>query len=158
MTIKLPYRKSLVFIVLVGNRYLLVQRPGWKSNWWKFPQGGLTVKETEHDAIVRELFEELNISNFKILARSKYLYQYDWPKDVIIKNDKNWRGQKQSFYVIEYLGDESEIRAKESDEIDRYILVSREKIPSLINHRAKVFIGYKKVIEKIFKEFGYILK
>ena len=158
MAVRLPYRKGVVCVIFKGNRFLLVQRPGWKENWWKFPQGGVNNSETDEEAVARELCEELNISKFKILAKSKYIYQYDWPTKIIAKNYNKWKGQRQSFYFVKCLGRKSEITITEPSEICRFRLVEKDELSPLISHRAKVFEGYREVVEKVLKEFEEMRK
>lgn len=55
---------------------MLVQLKDWKENWWKFPQGGVDEGETEEEAIKRELFEELNITSFKIIRKTAFINRY----------------------------------------------------------------------------------
>ena len=148
----LPYRKCVVCVIFKDDKYLLTQRPGWKKSWWKFPQGGVEGSENEEDTIVRELREELNIVNFRILMRSKFTLRYEWPTKIVKKNLDKWMGQEQTFYVVEYLGLVSDLKISDPAEINDFQLVEENQMLSLINHRAKVFTGYKKVIRKVLKE------
>ena len=46
-----------------GREYLLAQRPPGKvyAGYWEFPGGKLEAGESFHDALIRELHEELGI-------------------------------------------------------------------------------------------------
>lgn len=158
-TIKnLPYRKNVSCILFKGDKYLLVQLADWEENWWKFPQGGMEVGETEKDAIKRELFEELSIPNFKIIAKSKHTNMYDWPEEIVIKRGLKWRGQSQVFYLVEYLGNESDIKISDSHEVRKFQWVTKTELFDLVGQRGKIFFGYREVVGKIFWEFENILK
>ena len=61
-------KKPLLFVVSAAlideqNRFLLTQRPGSKpmAGLWEFPGGKLEPFETPEEAIVRELYEELDV-------------------------------------------------------------------------------------------------
>lgn len=154
----LHYRKNVSCILFKGNKYLLVQLADWKKNWWKFPQGGMELGETAKDTIRRELFEELGISEFKIIAKSNQTNLYDWSERIIIKTGFKWRGQDQVFYIIEYLGKESDIKISDTNEVKKFQWVTKTKLFNLINSVDQIFTGYKEVIDNIFGEFSHILK
>ncbi|PIP57447.1 hypothetical protein COX03_03080 [Candidatus Woesebacteria bacterium CG22_combo_CG10-13_8_21_14_all_39_10] len=153
----LLYRRNVSCILFKGNNYLLVQLADWEDNWWKFPQGGIKENETEEDAIRRELFEELNISNLKVIAKSKYTNLYDWPEEIVKKRGFKWRGQDQVFYLVEYLGDEPDIKISDPHEVRKFQWVTKIELFNLISQKDKIFSGYKSVIKKIFKEYAKIL-
>jgi len=154
---KLPYRKNVSCILFKGNNYLLVQLADWKKNWWKFPQGGVEEGEKIEETIERELDEELGISEFKIIAKSKNTNLYDWPDDIIIKTGFKWRGQDQVFYIVEYLGDKSSVKILDPKEVRKYQWVTKNELFKVIDHEDKIFSGYKKIIENVFEEFGVTL-
>jgi len=154
----LPYRKNVSCVLFKDNKYLLVQLADWKENWWKFPQGGIEENEAEEDAIKRELQEELNISKFKIVTRSNQTNLYDWPEEIVIKRGLRWRGQNQTFYLIEYLGDNSDIKITDFDEVRKFRWVTKTELFKLIDQKDKIFSGYIEVIKKIFKEFEDFLE
>lgn len=153
----LPYRKNVSCILFKGNKYLLVQLADWEGSWWKFPQGGVEENETEKDAIKRELLEELNISEFKIIAKSSQTNQYDWPEGIVIKRGLKWRGQNQVFYLVEYLGSESDIKISDPSEVRKFQWVTKTELFNLIDQKNKIFSGYKNVIKEIFNEYAKIL-
>ncbi len=51
-------------VLLRGDEFLLARRPEGKvyAGWWEFPGGKVEAGESFHDALVRELHEELGIS------------------------------------------------------------------------------------------------
>lgn len=153
----LPYRKNVSCILFKNNKYLLVQLADWKDNWWKFPQGGIEENETEKDAVKRELFEELNISKFRIIAKSRQTNQYDWPEEVVAKRGFKWRGQDQVFYVVEYLGSESDVKITDPNEVKRFQWVTKTELFDLINQKDKIYSGHRKAIKAIFDEYAKIL-
>jgi len=153
----LPYRKNVSCILFKGKRYLLVQLADWEENWWKFPQGGVEENETKEQTIRRELLEELNILKFKIIAKSGQTNKYDWPEEIVLKRGLKWRGQDQNFYLVEYLGDESDVKITDPNEVRKFQWVTKQKLFNLINQKDKIFSGYGKVIKAIFDEYAKIL-
>ena len=135
------------------DKFLLVQLSSWKNDWWKFPQGGAEEGETEKETIKRELYEELGITDYKIVAKSKYTNTYDWPEDIVAKAGLKWRGQKQKFYLIKLLGNKSKVGIVDTDEVKKFKWVTKTEALKLIDNKKKSFAGYKEVIEKVFKEF-----
>jgi len=103
------------------------------------------------------LFEELGISKFRIIAKNKYTNMYDWPEEIVIKRGLKWRGQNQVFYLVEYLGSESDIKISDPSEVRKFQWVTKTELFDLIGQKDKIFSGYKSVIKKIFKEYAKIL-
>lgn len=151
----LPYRKNISCIVFQKNKFLLVQLNDWKKNWWKFPQGGINENETEEEAAKRELKEELGNDKFKIIAKSIHTNQYDWPDEIIKAVKYRWRGQLQSFFLIEFCEKKEEIVINKN-EINRYQWVELNDLMPLIDRKEKIFFNYRIIIEKILNEFKLI--
>jgi 8-oxo-dGTP pyrophosphatase MutT (NUDIX family) len=66
-------------VVFDGERFLLLHR---LLNWsgWEFPKGGVEFKESELDAVARELFEETGIKKFEVLTKIDEFDFYDGAK------------------------------------------------------------------------------
>jgi 8-oxo-dGTP pyrophosphatase MutT (NUDIX family) len=112
---ELPYRKGVVGLVIdKEERILLVQMIDYGDNHWRFPGGGVDKGESDNNALLRELEEELQTSKFEIVKKSKHVNKYDWPSEVIgrqyKKEGKRWRGQQQSQYLVNFTGKESDIK------------------------------------------------
>jgi len=76
--------KPQVFVaagmILRQDGYLLLgQRPTGKSwaGWWELPGGKIEPGETVHQALVRELHEELNITVTHATPWVRYVYEYE---------------------------------------------------------------------------------
>ena len=93
--------------VLVGKRK---DNPGDK---WQMPQGGVDKGEDFVAAMKRELIEETSIKNIKILKEIEKIYQYELPKNLIgIIWKGKYRGQKQKWFIVRFLGKDDEINLK----------------------------------------------
>ena len=74
------------------------------------PQGGVDQGETYLDAMKRELSEETSIKNIEILKEVNGWTEYELPDYLLGKIWKGkYRGQKQKWFVVRFLGDDDEI-------------------------------------------------
>jgi putative (di)nucleoside polyphosphate hydrolase len=112
----LPYRSCVGVMVLNRAGYVFVGR---RSNGpehvdptpaWQMPQGGIDPGEDTWQAALRELYEETSIRSVERLGEVKEWLTYDIPPAVIGQawNGK-YRGQKQKWYALRFIGDEREI-------------------------------------------------
>ncbi len=77
---------------------LLLNEEGQNEIYWKFPQGGIDEGETAKEAAKRELREEVNITQFEMVAKSVYKNKYDYLPESQIQ--KGLRGQSQTSFLI----------------------------------------------------------
>ena len=77
------------------------------------PQGGVDQNENFLQAAKRELEEETGIKSVKLIKELNGWFQYDLPKYLLGKlwNGK-YRGQKQKWFVMKFLGRNDEINVK----------------------------------------------
>lgn len=111
---QLPLRIGVGIIVLNSKNKVFVGRrkdnPGGK---WQMPQGGVDKGEDFLTAMKRELIEETSIKNIKIIKEIEKIYHYELPDDLIgIIWKGKYRGQKQKWFVVKFLGKDSEINLK----------------------------------------------
>jgi putative (di)nucleoside polyphosphate hydrolase len=79
---------------------------------WQMPQGGLDKGEEPLEGALRELEEETGIGRnlVELIARAKEELTYDLPKDLIGKVwKKNWRGQRQTWFLMRFLGQDGDV-------------------------------------------------
>tara|TARA_B100001564_G_C20556056_1_gene631459 strand:- start:22 stop:492 length:471 start_codon:yes stop_codon:yes gene_type:complete len=111
---KLPLRIGVGAIVLNSeNKIFVGKRLDNPVDKWQMPQGGVDKGENLTSAMRRELMEETSIQNIKILKQINKWFTYELPKDLlgIIWKGK-FRGQKQKWFLVRFLGNESEINLK----------------------------------------------
>lgn len=109
----LPYRPCVGLVVM--NRDGLVfagQRLDNPGDAWQMPQGGIDPGETPLVAALRELGEETGIAatSVAVIAESPDWISYDLPVDLVPRIWKGrYRGQSQRWFLLRFLGEESEI-------------------------------------------------
>jgi putative (di)nucleoside polyphosphate hydrolase len=83
---------------------------------WQMPQGGIDPGEEAWPAAVRELREETNVRSVERIGEIAEWLTYDIPRDLIGQawNGK-YRGQKQKWFAMRFLGKDSEINVMKPD-------------------------------------------
>ncbi|MDR2933701.1 MAG: RNA pyrophosphohydrolase [Rickettsiales bacterium] len=113
-------------------------------------QGGVEDGETEEQAIIREVFEELGLQNLEFIAKSEYYY-YDFPESF----NKPKRGQKQLWFLAPFSKNrENEINFNTTGhpEFNDYKWVDKDSFA------AEIIYFKKDVYEKALKEFWPIIE
>jgi putative (di)nucleoside polyphosphate hydrolase len=79
------------------------------------PQGGIDEGEDARSAALRELAEETGITPdlVKVVAEAPDWITYDLPADLVPRLwNGRWRGQKQRWFLMRFLGADSRINIK----------------------------------------------
>ena len=77
---------------------------------WQMPQGGIDDGEEPYKAALRELYEETNIKSVEKLGEIADWLHYDIPREIVgAAWHGKYRGQKQKWYALRFVGDEDEI-------------------------------------------------
>ena len=111
---KLPLRKGVGVVLLNNNNQVFVaKRIDNPNDFWQMPQGGVDGSEDSFDAAIRELKEETSIVNVKLIKEIKEETTYILPDKLlgIIWKGK-FKGQTQKWFVMRFLGIDSEINLK----------------------------------------------
>ena len=105
------YRLNIGIIVINHNNNLLwAKRMG--QNAWQFPQGGVQQGEKLHQALYRELKEELGLDpeDVEIEAMTEGFLKYRLPAGLIrYDNHPLCIGQKQKWYLLRLKGEDQRI-------------------------------------------------
>ncbi len=114
MLSKLPMRNGVGVIVLNNeNKVFVGKRKDNPVDRWQMPQGGINKNETPFNAMKRELEEETSITKIKILKEIKSWLEYELPPNLLGKIWKGrYRGQKQKWFIVKFIGNENEINLK----------------------------------------------
>jgi putative (di)nucleoside polyphosphate hydrolase len=77
---------------------------------WQMPQGGIDKHEDSYAAALRELYEETNVRNVKLLGETTHWHAYNLPGAVANKAWKGrYRGQTQKWFALSFTGTDEEI-------------------------------------------------
>ena len=151
----LPLRSGVGIVLLnKDNKIFVAKRIDNPKNYWQMPQGGVNEGEDFLSAAFRELEEETSIKNVKLIKEIDEMISYELPKNLlgIIWKGK-FRGQKQKWFLMRYLGKDEDINIKtknpefldwkwiELDEITNVVVdfklhvykILKEKIKKIIN-------------------------
>ena len=145
----LPLRTGVGIVVLNSkNKVFVGKRRDNPLDKWQMPQGGVELNEPLVKAMRRELVEETSIKNIEVLKEFDQWLEYELPKNLVGKIWRGkYRGQKQKWFVVRFLGndDEININTKHPEFID-WQWIDVEELP-------KIIVLFKKhVYEEITEE------
>ena len=149
----LPYRKGVGMMVFNHDKKIFVGKRIDNQKAWQMPQGGVDQNEDCLSAAKRELYEETGIQSIRVVQKSKGEYTYDLPDSLLGKIWKGkYRGQKQNWYLIKFLGPDSEINLKTvHQEFIEWKWISVEDLP-------KVIVDFKKhIYEELVPEIKKVI-
>ena len=103
---------------------------------FRSPQGGVDPGEDTQTAAIRELEEETGIpaNKVNIIAESSGWIPYELPPDLIPKLwDGKYRGQKQKWYLMKFLGEDTDINIDTSEpEFSTWKWIDPKELPNAI--------------------------
>ena len=148
----LPLRTGVGIIVInKENKLFVARRIDNPKNFWQMPQGGVDEGEDFLKAAYRELEEETSMKNIKLIKELDGTTTYELPNHLlgIIWKGK-YRGQKQKWYLMRFLGKDKEINIKtKNPEFFDWKWIEINQITELVvDFKLQV---YKEVKEKIKK-------
>ena len=149
----LPLRSGVGIVLLnEKNKVFVAKRIDNQKNFWQMPQGGVDSGENYLNAAYRELEEETSIKNVKLMQEINGLISYELPKNLlgIIWKGK-YRGQKQKWFIMRFLGKDNEINIKtKNPEFCEWKWIDIENITDLVvEFKLHVYKEIKKKLKKI---------
>ena len=148
----LPLRIGVGIIVLNSNNKVFVgKRKDNPIDKWQMPQGGVDPGETFLEAMKRELKEETSIKKIEVLKELDYWLEYELPKNLVgIIWKGKYRGQKQKWFIVRFLGSDNEINlnTKKPEFIEWKWLEINELPNVIVDFKKNV---YKKLVEELDK-------
>ena len=151
---KLPLRIGVGIILLnKENKIFVGKRKDNPIDKWQMPQGGVDEGEDYITAMKRELKEETSITSIEILKELDGWYEYELPSKLLgIIWKGRFRGQKQKWFIVKFIGDEYEINVKTKyPEFIEWKWIKMKSLPEVIvDFKKKVYekllIDLKKII------------
>jgi putative (di)nucleoside polyphosphate hydrolase len=155
---KLPYRRCVGILVLNAKGRVFVGRRISQDlgEAWQMPQGGIDDGEDLQEAALRELEEETGITKVRVLAETDDWLTYDLPPEAVgIALKGKYRGQKQKWFAVRFLGDDAEdidLNRHKHAEFDAFRWVDIEDLTGLI-------VPFKRdVYANVVKSFRHLAK
>ncbi len=107
---KLPLRPNVCMLLYNQKGKLFLGERFGEPGHWQFPQGGAEPRYTLRENVIRELREELGLKRRLIgkITKLKSTHKYEWRTPPRYAR-KKWRGQKQTFWLVEFVGADSDI-------------------------------------------------
>ena len=150
---KLPLRRGVGIVLLnKANKVLVAKRIDNPKNFWQMPQGGVDEGEDFYHAALRELKEETSIISVKLIKEIKNKFTYILPDHLIgIIWKGKFKGQKQKWFVMRFIGDELEINIKtKHPEFLDWKWVDLEDLTKIaVNFKLEVYKQVRSEVEKI---------
>ncbi len=155
---QLPLRPNVCLFVLNLAGLIFLGRRHGQPQVWQLPQGGVEEQGTLEENALREAHEELGVSlsSLKVIQRLNSTHAYDWavPPEYAVGK---FRGQQQTFFVLEFIGADSEIELNRfSPEFDEFCWCKPEDVRA--RAEAKRLPGYEaplREVEQLLKARGF---
>ena len=147
---ELPLRTGVGIILLNNdNKVFVARRIDNAKKFWQMPQGGVDEGEDFLKAAYRELEEETSIKSVELINELDGTITYELPDRLlgIIWKGK-YRGQKQKWFIMRFVGKENEINVKtKNPEFLDWMWVEFSELPNIaVNFKIDL---YKKLKEKL---------
>ena len=149
----LPLRTGVGVVVLnKNNKVFVAKRIDNAKNFWQMPQGGVDEGEDFLKAAYRELEEETSIKSVELIKELDGTITYELPKRLlgIIWKGK-YKGQKQKWFLMRFLGEEKEINIKtKNPEFLEWKWIELDQITELVvDFKLHVYTELKEKVRKI---------
>lgn len=132
----LPYRPCVGIVLVNTNGKIFTAERFDRPGAWQMPQGGVDEGEGLKEAAFRELEEETSVpaSAVELITQTKNWVFYDLPPELVGKAlEGKYRGQKQYWFLMKLMGDESLINLDtKHPEFSRWKWSTKEELVSEI--------------------------
>ena len=149
----LPLRNGVGIVVLNNkNKVFVAKRIDNPKNYWQMPQGGVDKGEDFLTAAYRELEEETSIKNVKLIKEIDGTMTYELPDHLLgIIWKGRYKGQKQKWFLMRYLGDDKDINIKtKKPEFLEWKWISLDMITDVaVDFKSHVYEEIKDKVKKI---------
>ena len=148
----LPLRVGVGIIILnKENKIFVAKRIDNPKNFWQMPQGGVDEGEDFLTAAYRELEEETSIKKVEIIKEIDGTITYERQDHQLgIKWKGKYKGQKQKWFIMRFLGNDEEINIKtKKPEFLEWKWIDLDKLTEVVVDFK--FHVYKELKEKIKK-------
>ena len=149
----LPLRNGVGIVVLNNkNKVFVAKRIDNPKNFWQMPQGGVDQSENYYEAALRELKEETSIVSVELIKEIDKKLTYILPNHLVgIIWKGKFKGQKQKWFVMRFVGKETEINinTKKPEFLD-WKWVDLDDLPKIaVKFKLDVYKSLKQEVSKI---------
>ena len=149
----LPLRSGVGIVVLNNeNKVFVAKRIDNPKNFWQMPQGGINNNEDFFTAALRELKEETSIVSVELIKEIDDKFTYILPDHLIgIIWKGNFKGQIQKWFIMRFVGNESEIniKTKHPEFLDWKWIDLKDLTKIAVNFKLEVYKQVKSEVLKI---------
>ncbi len=141
-----------IIVLNKENKIFVGKRKDNPVDKWQMPQGGIDEGEDDFTDMKRELSEETSIKNIKIIKKINKTYEYELPKKLIgIIWKGRYRGQKQKWFIVRFLGEDHEINLNtKQPEFIEWKWINAEMLPEVIvDFKKNLYLNLLKEIELV---------
>lgn len=146
-----PYRMGVGLVIFNTEGSVFVAERLDHPGSWQMPQGGIDDNEDIEAAAFREMEEEIGTRNARILEIMDEWLHYDIPERAAARFwDGKYKGQKQKWIAMEFLGKNEEINLNSNDhpEFSRWKWV-------LVSDLLDLVVPFKRAVyEQVMKEYA----
>lgn len=107
---QLPLRPNVCMLIFNHEHRLFLGERFGCPGVWQLPQGGVEPDLSEEENVRKEVHEELGLphESFQLVQRLAATHEYEF--DVVPRYaEGRWRGQRQNFWLVRFLGDDRDI-------------------------------------------------
>ena len=149
----LPLRNGVGIVLLNKvNKIFVAKRIDNPKNFWQMPQGGVNKGEKLLSAALRELEEETGMKEVELIQEIDGTMTYELPPHLlgIIWKGK-YKGQKQKWFLMRYLGNDRDINIKtEKPEFLEWKWIDLDLLTEVVvDFKLHVYKELKEKIQKI---------
>ena len=149
----LPLRSGVGIVLLnKENKVFVAKRIDNPKNFWQMPQGGIDKNEDFFTAALRELKEETSIVSVKLIKEIDDKFTYILPDHLIgIIWKGKFKGQIQKWFIMRFVGNESEIniKTKHPEFLDWKWIDLKDLTKIAVNFKLEVYKQVKSEVLKI---------
>src|SRR5579859_614547 len=135
MSSDLPYRPCVGIMLLNRDGKVFVgKRLDQTVEGWQMPQGGIDAGEEPRQAALRELQEEIGTARAEFIGEIEDWITYDLPPHLVgIAFHGRFKGQRQKWFCLRFLGEDSEINLNTHEpEFSAWKWVEVDALPEMI--------------------------
>jgi len=121
----ISYRRNVAVVVVDELGRLLACHRVDMAGVWQIPQGGIDENESDEQAMMRELKEEIGTNEVEVLGKLPNKIRYDWPEQLF---SRGYCGQEQTYFLVKLKkGAAIDLSADAHREFDKYEWVGADE-------------------------------